>query len=226
MRILIVSATEAEIAPIIDAIRPETARDPRLRSGRIASHDVDVLVAGVGMVATAVWSAAALTNTRYSFALNLGLCGSFDLAIPLRTVVHVVSDRLSELGAEDGDGFLPIHELGLLNPDEPPFSGGAIVNQSPPANGPLASLPSASGITVNTVHGRDESIAAVRRRFDPQVESMEGAAFMYACAVNGVPYAQVRAVSNVVERRNRAAWQIGPAVAALSVSALAILESA
>ena len=55
---------------------------------------------------------------------------------------------------------------------------------------------------------------------------MEGAAFMYTCAVNGVPYAQVRAVSNVVERRNRAAWQIGPAVAALSASALAILESA
>ena len=55
---------------------------------------------------------------------------------------------------------------------------------------------------------------------------MEGAAFMYTCAVNGVPYAQVRAVSNVVERRNRAAWQIDPAVAALSVSALAILESA
>ena len=32
---------------------------------------------------------------------------------------------------------------------------------------------------------------------------MEGAAFMYACLIQGVPFAQVRAVSNIVERRNR-----------------------
>ena len=33
---------------------------------------------------------------------------------------------------------------------------------------------------------------------------MEGAAFLYVCAMQGVPHAQVRAVSNMVERRNRA----------------------
>ena len=37
---------------------------------------------------------------------------------------------------------------------------------------------------------------------------MEGAAFMYACLIAGVPFAQVRAVSNRVERRNRAAWDL------------------
>ena len=178
------------------------------------------------MVATAAASATALAHGDYGFALNLGLCGTFDPAIPLCAVVHVVSDRLSELGAEDDDAFLPLHELGLFDPDEPPFSGGAIVNEAAPPNPALARLPCARGITVNTVHGRDSSIADVRRRFDPQVESMEGAAFMYACAVNAVPYAQVRAVSNVVERRTRAAWHIGPAVAALSAAARAILESA
>ena len=83
-----------------------------------------------------------------------------------------------------------------------------------------------SGITVNTVHGRDASIAEVARRHAPQVESMEGAAFMYACSIAAVPYAQVRAVSNLVERRNRAAWQIGPAVAALSAAAIEIVETA
>ena len=33
---------------------------------------------------------------------------------------------------------------------------------------------------------------------------MEGAAFMYVCLMHQVPFAQIRAVSNVVERRNRA----------------------
>ena len=138
----------------------------------------------------------------------------------------VVSDRLSELGAEDGDAFLTLHDLGLVALDDPPYRGGAVTNDASPDIPALQRLPRVSGITVNTVHGRDASIADAARRFAPQVESMEGAAFMYACAIAAIPYAQVRAVSNVVERRNRSAWQIGPAVTALSAAALAILESA
>ena len=34
---------------------------------------------------------------------------------------------------------------------------------------------------------------------------------MYACLIQGSPFAQVRAVSNFVERRNRGAWKIGEA---------------
>ena len=81
-----------------------------------------------------------------------------------------------------------------------------------------------SAITVNTVHGSERSIAAVVARCAPQVESMEGAAFMFACQMHGVPCAQVRAVSNVVERRNRGAWAIEPALANLQTAVLRILE--
>jgi nucleoside phosphorylase len=77
-------------------------------------------------------------------------------------------------------------------------------------------LPAVTGITVNTVHGNVRSIARVVERLAPDVESMEGAAFMYACLVSGVRFVQVRAVSNVVEKRNRGAWRIGEAVAALN----------
>jgi futalosine hydrolase len=53
---------------------------------------------------------------------------------------------------------------------------------------------------------------------------MEGAAFMYACQLSAVRYAQVRAVSNVVEKRNRRAWTIDEAIANLSQCAAAILD--
>ena len=45
---------------------------------------------------------------------------------------------------------------------------------------------------------------------------MEGAAFMYACLMHGVPFAQIRAVSNVVERRNRSSWKVQEAIEALA----------
>ena len=226
MRILVAAATAAEIAPLSAAAGIDHPPSERPSRGRVARHDVDVLVTGVGMVATAFWCASALARHSYDLALNLGLCGAFDRRLHLGAVVHVISDRFSELGAEDGEAFLTLPELGLTAPDDPPFRDGAVVNHAPPAIVCLQRLPRVSGITVNTVHGREASIADVTRRFGPQVESMEGAAFMYACALGGVPYAQVRAVSNVVERRNRASWQIGPAVAALSAAALEILESA
>ena len=44
---------------------------------------------------------------------------------------------------------------------------------------------------------------------------MEGAAFMYACLIHEVVFAQVRAVSNVVERRNRDAWKMAEAIGSL-----------
>jgi len=226
MLILVVAATADEVAPLSEAIRLEPSSTDRVQQGRHAGHEIDLLMTGVGMVATAAWCGTVFARRRYDLALNVGLCGAFDRSLTPGTVVHVVSDRLSELGAEDGNAFLTIHDLGLLGLDEPPFRGGAIVNHAPPDNAALGPLRAVSGITVNTVHGRDETIAEVAARFNPQVESMEGAAFMYACAVHDVPYAQIRAVSNRVERRNRAAWEIGPAVRALNATVVAVLESA
>ena len=79
---------------------------------------------------------------------------------------------------------------------------------------------------MSTVHGREQSIACVTERFSPQVESMEGAAFMYACLVHGLPFAQVRAISNVVERRNRGAWKLTEAIENLGSDALRMLGEA
>ena len=188
-------------------------------------HQVDVVTTGVGMVATAAWCSRTLARNQYDVALNVGVCGSFDPSLGPGTVVHVVSDRLSELGAEDGDAFLTLQELALLDGNAFPFRAGDLVNDAPPANPVIDRLPAVSGITVNTVHGNDRTIAEVRRRFHPQVESMEGAAFMYACLINEVPFAQIRAVSNMVERRNRDAWRMADAIRNLGTAALTVLDT-
>jgi futalosine hydrolase len=211
MRVLVVAATDGELASLDARTLPDT-------------HAIDRLITGVGMVATAVGVARALARTPFDIAINLGVCGAFDRALPLGTVVHVVSDHMSELGVEDGPVFLPAHQMGLVEADAPPLTGGHLVNAQPPDSATLRSLPQVRGITVNTVHGSDTSIAGVRARLHPDVESMEGAAFMYACLTAGVAFAQVRAVSNHVERRNRAAWQLQEAIAALGLTAAALIN--
>ena len=79
---------------------------------------------------------------------------------------------------------------------------------------------------MNTSHGNERTIALVIERFKPQVESMEGAAFMSACLINKLPFAQVRAVSNLVERRNRESWRMGDAIQNLGATALRIIDAA
>jgi futalosine hydrolase len=216
MRILIVAATDAEVDTIVERIGARRQPGNRLLEHSFDGRDVHMLVTGVGMVATAAWCSRALAERSYDIALNAGLCGSFDESLVPGTVVHVVSDCLAELGAEDGDRFLTLQELGLEDAADARLGCAELRNPAPPAIDALDRLPKARGITVNTAHGHERSIAAVVARLHPQVESMEGAAFMYACLMHGVPFAQIRAVSNVVERRNRSAWKVRDALGALA----------
>ncbi len=219
MRILIVAATDPEVAPILDRMYSTPTADTCVDTYTHGPHVIDVLITGVGMVATAAWCSRALTQSSYDLALNLGVCGTFDAFIDLGTVVHVTSDRLAELGAEDGDQFLTLEDLELFGESE-------FVNLDPPSNAEIDALPAVTAITVNTAHGNARSIAAICERFNPQVESMEGAAFMSACLIHKVPFAQVRAVSNLVEPRNRGAWKIAEAIRNLGVSAMRIIDQA
>jgi futalosine hydrolase len=226
VRILIVAATSAEIDPLVAGLQYRSDGDSRVTKYARGAHEIDVLTTGVGMVATAAWCSRVLATHDYDMALNVGICGSFDTAIAAGAVVHVVSEQLPEMGAEDDEAFLTMQDLRLLGNDEFPFQAGRLMNSAPPSNSVLLHLPRVHGITVNTVHGNDRSIAAVRQRCEPQVESMEGAGFMHACLIHRIPFAEVRAVSNIVEKRNRGGWKIAEATANLNDTALRIIDHA
>lgn len=224
MKILLVSATYMEISPLVANLRFVAETSPRIKTYTLGENEIDVLTTGVGMLATAFWCSQLMTKKKYDLALNFGVCGSFDPALTAGKVVHVVADRIAELGAEDGEKFLDVHELSLLGENDFPFKWGQLVNLSPLSNPVLNTLPAVHAISVNTVHGNEKSIAFAAERFKPHVESMEGAAFMYACLMNELVFAQVRSVSNRVERRNREAWKMAEAIRALGETGLEILK--
>jgi futalosine hydrolase len=53
---------------------------------------------------------------------------------------------------------------------------------------------------------------------------MEGAAFMFVCELENIPYVQIRAVSNYVEKRNREAWNIPLAIVNLNKQVFEIID--
>jgi futalosine hydrolase len=214
MRILVVAATEAEVG----SLKPE-ARS-QIQDLELKTLDFELLITGVGMVATAFALAKHLTANKYDLVLSLGLAGSFDRTIALGEVLEITEDTFAELGAEDDDDFLSIEKLGFGESTFYPSTKlSNLYNLFNTFN-----LKHARAITVNTVNGNEASIKKVTGRLNPQLESMEGAAFFYACREMNVPCLQIRAVSNYVERRNRDNWQIGLAIKNLNIFAAEFLK--
>lgn len=178
-RILLVAATDAEM--------------PKAKLSC-----VDGLIIGVGMVSACFQLTKVLSNSKYVLVVNIGIAGSFNSQFNIGSVVQVVSDRFTELGVEDHERFIPANEVGLVPMEKLHFETELRAGL----------LPTANGITVNRVHGSVDTINEVRSQFSPDVESMEGAAVAFVCKQFNIPWVQLRSVSNMVEPRNRAAWNI------------------
>jgi futalosine hydrolase len=210
MRILVVAATPFEV----ESLKSEVGSPSQ--ESRVKSQDLEFLITGVGMVATAFALGRHLALNKYDLVINLGIAGSFDRNIALGEVVEIVEDNLSELGAEDAEAFLTIESMGF---GESVFKPSTSLSKYIDFN-----LKQATAITVNTVHGHEPSIIKLTDRLQPQLESMEGAAFFYSCKQADVPCLQIRAVSNYIEKRNRDAWQIGLAIKNLNSFAVGFLR--
>lgn len=191
MKLLIVAATQTELAPVYEHFGLPNVHF-------IQQEKFDILITGVGMTATA-FALGKYLNSSYNLVLNVGIAGSFDKQLRLGSLVNIYQDTFAELGAEDHHNFITLDELGF---------GNITFNSSYD----IINLPKVKGITVNKVHGNAESIYAIIERFDPQTESMEGAAVFYACNLSHIPCVQVRSLSNVVEPRAKENWKIGLAI--------------
>lgn len=199
-RILLVAATEGEL--------------PMLDWAKLRKLSISTMATGVGMVATTFALTKELQEVHYDLVVNLGIAGSFTDQIVLGEVVQVSSDQLVELGVEDHDRFIPADEMNLVHSNDLKFQSNVTVEN----------LRSARGITVNRVHGNERSIRKVVEQFNPEVESMEGAAVAYVCSKMNLNWVQFRSISNKVELRNRNAWNIPLAIENLHKEVLVYLE--
>ena len=193
---LIVAATYEELSPTFTHFGWG-------KSSFVEHTHFDVLLTGVGITATA-FALGQRLNDSYDLVLNIGIAGSFDKTIALGSLVNITADTFSEFGAEDGDDFLSIDELG--------FGKSAYRSTFTAENNLIKDLKVVTGITVNTVHGHTARIEQLLERLPVKTESMEGAAVFYACEQLNIPVLQVRSISNYVEQRNKENWKIGLAI--------------
>lgn len=212
-KILLVAATLPEILPTIESFFFLPSDSPQI----LTAGNLTALVTGVGMVNTAYHLGKYLAVNTPDFAINAGIAGTFDPLLPLGSVVEITEDSFSEMGAENHEDFLTLEQMGfsLLESQNTRYFN-TFSNPSPSR----LAVPKVSAITVNTVHGSDASILTARKRWNKQVETMEGAAFFQIMTAENIPFCALRGISNDVEPRNRANWNIRDAV--INMNALLI----
>ena len=210
-KLILVSATSFEIEPTLQFLSGYRLNGQVYQLGNL---QIQACITGVGMINTA-FELGRCGAQQFDLALNAGLAGCFGNR-PKGSVLNIVSDCFSELGAQDDERFLTIDELGFGQQQQVP--------EKPLSLNFLSQLPSAHGITVNTVHGHEASITALQSRLSPDTESMEGAAFFMAANRFGWTCAQIRAISNKVEKRQRETWEIALAVSQLNQTLIKLLE--
>jgi len=231
MRVLVVTAVLVERDAVAAAFAPTAAREYAIPGASLSSVAptqggpavFDLLAAGVGPAAAAAATAAALTAAAlndqtaertsgpYDLVVSAGIGGGFQPEAPVGSLVLADEITAADLGAETADGFVPVTELGF----------GAVTHRPPESL--VRALAAVTGahtgavLTVNTVTG-SAARAAELRRCHPRAlaEAMEGFGVAEAAAAHGVPVLELRAVSNPVGPRDRAAWRIGDALVALT----------
>ncbi len=214
MKLLITSATQLEIEPLLSFLGQKNAvfnRDYLLHC-QYKEHEIDILLTGVGLLHTAFRLGNLLAKQQYDVALQMGIAGSFNIQLAIGDVVEVMSEQVADFGAEDDYEFIPITDMVFYNADEPPYQKGVLRNVSDVFHGKLPWLRRVRSVSVNKASGSRHSIWQITKHFRPDIENMEGAAFFYACLSHQLPFYQIRGISNHVEVREKDHWNIGLAV--------------
>lgn len=172
-------------------------------------EDLDILHTGVGMVNTTLKLTQKLSVSNYDLVINLGIAGTFKNELRVGDVVEVIEDTFSEIGYQDKNDFFQFTDFNIIETYK-------VKGQT--------SLIKVKGITVNTVHGNKDSIVKVVEKFNPDIESMEGAAVFKVCEEFKIPCMQIRAISNIVEERNKEEWNIPLAINNLNKSVEQIIS--
>lgn len=203
MNCLLVSATPFEIAPFLE----KQALSKALR--------LDVLVSGIGLTATAYAVTRQLQLKKYDWAVQAGIGGCFNRQLPLGSVVSIGRDTIADQGVMEGKTLKTVFDMKLAPENRFPYTKGWLVN---PHKELLkkSGLKTVKAISINEITTGRQRISLLEEKYGAIAESMEGAAFHLACLMEGVPFVQLRGLSNYIGERNKAKWKMKDAITGLN----------
>lgn len=206
MKILVIAATEFEIEPFIKE-----------------NNSADILIMGIGIPQTIFNLSKKLFEKKYKLVVQAGIAGTFNDKIAKSGVVMVSKDTFGDIGINENGKFSTLFEKNFIEENDFPYHKGWLVNTHPYFLKP--DLPVVKAITVNTVTDNTFQIKKQIEKFNPDIESMEGAAFHYVCLRQKINFLQLRSISNEVGERDKNKWDIKNAIVNLNIELKKLVQN-
>ena len=204
MRVIISAATVAEWMPSFLNINAlYTGESQRLK---LQYHQ-----SGIGMLAASFALTKLAIEDKPDLIIHVGIAGTFDTTQPLGTVVVINEETIGDLGVEEDGKWKDLFDLKLEKSSYHPFEKRKLPNQWLTKYN-LLGLQEVSGITVNEISTNQERIQKLMKKYNPTIESMEGAAVHYVARETNIPFIQIRAISNYIGERDKSNWQMKLAI--------------
>ncbi len=198
---LIVAATKLEIKYLIEEAKFVEIEPNYFRS--VSFSKTHLFICGIGMMEAALNLEVFLSSHEVEQILHVGIAGSLTPELDMLDVVFVTSETYGDLGSSTHSVF----ELGLKNDNQFPFVDSKLRASKSFINN-LDDLPCVASISVN---GMLSSIILSQergRKFQAEIEHMEGVGVFYVALKREIPLNSVRVISNVAGETDKSNWKI------------------
>jgi futalosine hydrolase len=239
--IALLCSVATEASPVLDktAVTKTTVfGSTTIIEGTLAGRDVLVCAGGMGKVNAAHAATLLLTQFTVEALFIFGIGGAYPSS---GAKVGDIAVAREEISADEGvltlDGFKDTEYIGipliktassmihttfpapeaLLNQSLKALSSGREVEKDRVHCGPFTTLSTCTGTAARARELED--------RYHGLCENMEGAAAAQVAALHGIPWLEVRGISNLVEDRDLAKWDIRRAADICQKAVVQILES-
>jgi futalosine hydrolase len=226
MDLLIVSATTQEIRILLEKCGiHEEIKNGEFREVRWQRLNVRFLVTGVGSPLSLLHLGRMTGLKTWDLILNVGIAGSFKEDHQPGEVLVVTREVFGDLGIMGIEKFSMIWEKGLQDQDEFPFTGGILYLPLKSEWNKLLQCKEVKGITVNAMNSGLQAKSDFFTHYQPDTESMEGAAVALFSSYTKTDCIQLRAVSNFTWQTDSKTWNINDAIQKLNKVAGSFLDS-
>ncbi len=216
MRVVITSATPGEWMPAFVGINDfYTGKSQRIK--------VQFYQSGVGLLAAAVALTRLAIEERPDLIIQAGIAGSFHKKTAPGKIVVINNEQLGDTGVMEKGDWKDIFDLKLEKSSYHPFEKRKLPNPWLKTYN-LLELPEVDAITVNQISTDPSLIKKLEKKYNPVTESMEGAALHYVGREMGIPFIQIRAISNYVGERDKSKWLMKESIEVLNKTLLQYVD--
>lgn len=215
MKILVTAATGKECM---------IANESMLQSSHQMKGDIHFHVSGVGIPATLFSIAHEIEIQKPTLVIQVGIAGCFNIHENIYPTYVIKNEVFADIGVEENGEWKDVFDMGFLEKNIFPYTEKRLENPWLEKYN-LLKLPAVAAITVNEATTRNERIGQYVKKYNPFLESMEGAALHYVCLMKSIPFIQLRTISNVVGDRHKKNWQIKPAIEHLNAALIKYIDA-